>query len=107
MLKVGRYLAQTVLSSSAVTDRAVMLMFPRLSVTYLDTAQIFAHRRAGIDHLKSLFGTVSRDGADYTETPWRADQGVAAVTWSQKYRHDLFYILPFHHLELPQHLTKE
>ena len=28
------------------------------------------------------------------------------VIWSEKYRHDLFYILPFYHRELPLHVKK-
>ena len=28
------------------------------------------------------------------------------VIWSEKYRHDLFYILPYYHRELPLHVEK-
>ena len=42
----------------------------------------------------------------YMETPWKVSEGVSAISWSYKYIHDLFYILPYHHLELPETIKK-
>ena len=55
---------------------------------------------------RTYFGTVSKDGKPFQETPWKHSEGVAAITWSHKYRHDLFYILPYHHLEFPDTMKK-
>jgi lipopolysaccharide biosynthesis glycosyltransferase len=49
---------------------------------------------------------VSADGKPYKETPWKLSEGVAAITWNYKYKHDLFYILPYHHLEFPDTIKK-
>ena len=40
------------------------------------------------------------------ETPWKLSEGFSAISWSYKYRHDLFYILPYHHLEFPDSIKK-
>ena len=56
--------------------------------------------------LRTYFGSVSQDGKPYKLTPWKVSEGVAAIEWKQKYRHDLFYILPYHYLEFPETLKK-
>ena len=39
----------------------------------------------------------------YQETPLT---GKKSIVWNQKYRHDLFYILPYYYLELPASINK-
>ena len=99
----GKYLSEALIRNP-LTMKKLMLKFPPLEVVYVNTSQIFAHQKTGIHQLKLYFGAVS--DKPYVETPSKHDQGVSAITWNNKYRHDLFYILPYYYLELPTTVKK-
>ena len=78
---------------------------PRLSVAYLNASEIFENNRAGIQRMKHLFGR-SISSVENGQLFRTNNEEKKEVIWSEKYRHDLFYILPYYHLELPLHVKK-
>ena len=78
---------------------------PRLSVAYLNASEIFENNRAGIQRMKHLFGR-SISSVENGQLFRTNNEEKKEVIWSEKYRHDLFYILPFYHRELHLHVKK-
>ena len=88
-----------------VTMKLVAKKVPRLSVAYLNASEIFENNRAGIQRMKHLFGR-SISSVENGQLFRTNNEEKKEVIWSEKYRHDLFYILPYYHLELPLHVKK-
>ena len=88
-----------------VTMKLVAKKVPRLSVAYLNASEIFENNRAGIQRMKHLFGR-SISSVENGQLFRTNNEEKKEVIWSEKYRHDLFYILPYYHRELPLHVKK-
>jgi len=103
--RVGKYISETPILQPPSNNRALKFMFPKLQVEYVRVGEMIRNHREEIDKFRDFFGNLA-DNKGYTETPWKLSQGISAISWSTKYLADLFYILPFHHLELPPSLKK-
>lgn len=88
----GKYISESLIRNP-LTMKKLMLKFPSISVVYVNTSEIFSNQRTGIHQLKNYFGLVN--DKPYKETP---QTGKQTIVWNQKYRHDLFYILPYYYL---------
>ena len=93
----GQYISESLIRNP-VTMKKLMMKFPSIRVCYVNTSEIFVHQRPGIHQLKQYFGAVSED--PFLDTPGKLEHGVSAIKWNNKYRHDLFYILPYYYLVL-------
>jgi len=102
--RVSRYLTYSLLVDPHQSDRDVKLSFPRIKLVFVRASDIANAHREGVEQLKSYFGKVSSDGKPTMATPWKP--GVTSIVWSTKYLQDLFYLLPYHHLEFPPSLKK-
>ena len=96
----GKYLTESLIRNP-LTMKKRILMFPSISVAYVNTSEIFSNQRTGIHQLKNYFGFLN--DKPYKETPLT---GKTPIVWNHKYRHDLFYILPYYYLELPVSMHK-
>ena len=52
MNRAGKYLTETILANPAVTGRDITLMFPKISVAYIRTNDIFHNHKNGIHQLR-------------------------------------------------------
>ena len=88
----GKYLTESLIRNP-LTMKKLMLKFPSISVAYVNTSEIFSNQRTGIHQLKQYFGMVN-------EKPYKESlqTGKQPIVWNHKYRHDLFYILPYYYL---------
>ena len=89
----GKYLSESLIRNP-LTMKKLILKFPTISVAYVNTSEIFSNQRTGIHQLKQYFGHVNKKPF-YKESP---QTGKQVVVWNHKYRHDLFYILPYYYL---------
>ena len=88
----GKYLTESLIRNP-LTMKKLMLKFPSISVAYVNTSEIFSNQRTGIHQLKQDFGLVNNK--PYKVSP---QAGKQTIVWNHKYRHDLFYILPYYYL---------
>jgi len=102
--RASRYLTYSLLVDPHQSDRDVKLSFPRIQLAFVRASDIADAHREGVVQLKSYFGKVSSDGKPTMATPWKP--GVTSIVWNTKYLQDLFYFLPYHHLEFPLSLKK-
>jgi hypothetical protein len=94
--EIGKYLSELIIKIPQYTTWKV----PKLKVEFVDIESITSKHREEIDLMKTYFGHYFPP-----DTAFNCETG-RAVIQSPKYTLDLFYILPFYHLEFPEDLEK-
>jgi len=96
--EIGRYLSETIIKIHHVRNKNTVYTFPRLKVEFVAISSITSKHREEIDLMKTYFGNHLPPG-----TVFKNDAGQVLVP-TFKYTLDLFYILPFYHIEFPDEL---
>ena len=99
---IGKYLSETVIRITYNVERDRQLQFPKLKVEFVDISSITRKYSEDIDNLRQYYGHHAPPGTVFK--PQGEDGPAFVPTW--KYTLDLFYILPFYHLEFPESLHK-
>ena len=89
---VGKFLSEQIYYSLGYN-------FPRILVEFAKLDSITEKYRREIDDMKKLFG--NNDPEEISEQR----ENVIYKT-NNKYNHDLYYIAPFYHVELPEEIEK-
>ena len=95
--EIGKYLSELIIKIPQYTTWKV----PKLKVEFVDIESITSKHREEIDLMKTYFGIDLPAG-----TVFKHPETGKVIAPPKKYSLDIFYILPFYHLEFPEELDK-
>merc|ERR1711936_465685 len=100
--QMGKYLSESIMKNPHVHNKNTIYKFPKLKIEFVDIMSITTKHQDKIDLMKRYFGHHLPPGTVFKPS----DGGGQVIVPTFKYTLDLFYILPFYHLEFPVELDK-
>ena len=101
--EIGKYLSESIIQNPQIRYKnAVVDKFPRLRVEFVDMKSITSKHKTQIEMMKTYFGHQLPAGTVFKHINGSGPDMVPV----RKYQLDLFYMMPFYHLEFPTELEK-
>ena len=97
---VGRYITESVLRNQHILQN---IHTPRIVIEFVSLSSITEKYRGDIDFMKKHYGHHHPEGTFYFKE--KDNQTVVHIP-NNKYTHDLFFIAPFYHREIPKQIIK-